>query len=682
VKRKQQKTAQTDKIQSEVHSNHNQGFLPLVVIFGLALAVRLIYLNQISSTTFFTEPYGSAKLYLEWARQILSGQWVYSHVPFLSSILYPYWLAGLLKISDNSVAFIRFIQIVVGSFNCLLIFKLTTYLKPNRISPWIAGIAAALYGFLVFEDTELVMAPLTFTLINGSLILILKAKEVKYKYDLWAGLCLGLACHDRMNLLLFTPAAAWFLGNGMTLVWQTMDKKAVLRFFAGLGLAILPFTAMNYFAGHDTVLLSSSAGVNFFIGNNPQAAGIYYIPPDSGLDNSDLESSASRIASQAAGRELKPSEVSSYWSGKAWNFINQNPGKFIELLGRKFLLFWNRIDIPNNTNFYFVRTEFAPVLRLAFIGFWLVAPLALAFFIMKAGKPLREPDKLFSSFVLVYMISILPFFIADRYRLPVVSVLIIYFAASVPEIYDWYKKRQTKQLAVFGTILVFGVLLVNVEWFPRSLNYSLDRQWIAGQYFNRGIVDPQNRSDDLVRGIVEFKQSIETNPFSPEGHFNLGLVFAQIGYYSGAIRKFEMASDLQPGSTKILDALQQARLKFQEIGDTFPGKDLPLSLYEKGVGEEKKNNFSMAMLIYQRLLKRDPYHFEGYNRLGGLLLKQGRLQESIRIFKKGLKINPWHAELWQNLANAYQQAGDERHAEIAMQHYRKLVPASAAISNE
>src|SRR5256885_14970668 len=93
---------------------------------------------------------------------------------------------------------------------------------------------------------------------------------------------------------------------------------------------------------------------------------------------------------------------------------------FRSLLGRKILLMLNRQEIPNVMSFDFYRTRFA-ALRLFPAGFWLVGPFGLQAAFMSLRRR-KEPHLLRASLVL-YTVSLLPFFVCDRFRLPVVPIL-------------------------------------------------------------------------------------------------------------------------------------------------------------------------------------------------------------------------------------------------------------------
>ena len=54
-------------------------------------------------------------------------------------------------------------------------------------------------------------------------------------------------------------------------------------------------------------------------------------------------------------RALRPSEISSYWYARAWDWITENPVQWLELEGEKLRLLLNWFEIPNSHSYYTAR---------------------------------------------------------------------------------------------------------------------------------------------------------------------------------------------------------------------------------------------------------------------------------------------------------------------------------------
>ncbi len=122
--------------------------------------------------------------------------------------------------------------------------------------------------------------------------------------------------------------AALFLRWVAPLSYRSTGAIMVL---AGVFLGASPAWIHNCFVAHDSVFLSAHSGVNFWIGNNPVATGYPKFPPGLHAGQEAMLKDSIASAEKAAGRPLKRSEVSSYWSEKAHDWIRQHPGGFPEI---------------------------------------------------------------------------------------------------------------------------------------------------------------------------------------------------------------------------------------------------------------------------------------------------------------------------------------------------------------
>ena len=116
-------------------------------------------------------------------------------------------------------------------------------------------------------------------------------------------------------------------------------------FVAGLAIVFAPVVARNYSVDGGFYLTTSQFGSNFYIGNNPNADGTYAsirfgrgAPEFERLD-------AKEVAEESVGRTLSPSEVSSFWTGRALGYITSQPLSWLKLTGRKILLLFNRSEM-------------------------------------------------------------------------------------------------------------------------------------------------------------------------------------------------------------------------------------------------------------------------------------------------------------------------------------------------
>ena len=120
--------------------------------------------------------------------------------------------------------------------------------------------------------------------------------------------------------------------------------------FALLGviLAIAPVAWRNWAIGGDGVGISYNAGINLYIGNNPDYAETVAIRP--GWEWDDLVTQPAREGIE------RPSAKSAYFAARAWDYIRGDPIGWLGLMGRKLGAFWHGDERGRNQPIYFWRT--------------------------------------------------------------------------------------------------------------------------------------------------------------------------------------------------------------------------------------------------------------------------------------------------------------------------------------
>lgn len=633
----------------------------LALIFAVAMGLRVAYLFQISHAPFFDAPYGDPGVYYNRALEILRGDLLPNAIPFHSSPPYPYFIALLLGVSGSSFFFLYLVQSLFGAANCLLIYALAKRLSGgNIIAGALAGALAAGYGLLAFFDGDILMISLTVFFTDLGLLLLLKARETgRGLLAAAAGFSMGMAVLDKVNILVFVPAALLFLASGLRFRGAQWAVRPPAFFLAALGLTILPVTIQNYAVGRDLVLVSSNGGVNFFIGNNPAALGIFNADPGSGLTDPGLEGSSTATAERALGRRLKPSEVSRYWAGKALAFYRGEPRQALRLLGRKLLLLLNYFEMPNHIGFDFVKSNYAPALKWMFVGYWMIAPLALTALAWRLSGGLAEPDRLLLAFLGCYALTLLAFFITERYRLPLVPVLIALAAVCVTDFVKALRARPLAATAFFGGgILIFG-LVVNAPA-PLRFQFTLDRTAVGVNYLGRAERSPGERDAWLKRAAVTFKRVLETDPGSWFAHHNLGFAYESLGHYSGAIREYARALELYPPSVATKDALANARFRYARAPDRLGASAVPPTPFEEALALKSAGRPAEAFAAFERVVEEDPFHAGALRQMGLIRADGGRGREAARLLKRALKLDPVNPEIRAALAEVERNPGTQR----------------------
>jgi 4-amino-4-deoxy-L-arabinose transferase-like glycosyltransferase len=508
-----------------------------LLVVGLALVLRLIHLYEVSDTPFFQELHTDPFMYHHWAIEIAQGDWLGGSRPvFYLGPLYPYSLALVYSVFGPSTLAACVVQTVLSALSAGLVYHLGRRLF-NPATGLIAGLCAAFYGMFIFYSSLILGATLIIFLDLLMLVLLVSGlhRPAWWKWAL-AGLCFGLVACARGNVVLFGPVAilAIMVGFGFRCwkKWLSGSLWLTLAFFA----AISPMTLHNWFVGDDLVPLTSNAGANFFIGNNAHSDGLYmrsarYKGRPMGLSVRDQHANFPEVAREELGRDdLKPSEISSFWVGKAFEEIGSDLGRWLALEGNKLKYILNAYELPNNRNYYFSK-RFSVLLQLPLMTYGVLLPLAVAGMVI-SWQRWREHAVLLAFFI-AQVAGLLAFFVLARYRLVVVPVLLVYAAAVIPWVYGELNIRRYWRVGVLAALLAvgYGVVYHRVPHTSYRANFTN----LANAYRDLG------RPEEALKN---YDRTIKRWPDYYYAYLKKGEVLANMGRKDEAREAFDKALSL------------------------------------------------------------------------------------------------------------------------------------------
>jgi tetratricopeptide (TPR) repeat protein len=342
----------------------------------------------------------------------------------------------------------------------------------------------------------------------------------------------------------------------------------LLAFALCCALPILPITARNYLVADDLVLVSSQAGVNFYIGNNPKSDGMTAIVPGTpGTWRGGYDAAIER-AEQARGRALKASEASAYYFGEAWNFARAQPGRYAALNARKLALFWSHWEIPNNKILYFWTDRFTPVVRFLPLGFGVIGPLGL----LGAALCWRRRRETFPlwGFLLVYMASVVVFFCNARYRVPVLPILILLGSHAIVWVADALRARRYSDSLLAGLGFVAALTFVNlVPQHPMWRERPMSHFRLANGYLVTG--QPQ-------RAIESYAAVLALEPGHLIARHNLARTLLQVGRTEDALEQLQRVLRAAERRPEVLSRENRARAH-EDLADALKrlGRDAEAS---------------------------------------------------------------------------------------------------------
>ncbi len=128
-------------------------FIPLI-LFGLALAIRLGHLLLLQSSPLFDIPIADTQYRVQEALAVVDGSLLGSDAVYWKGPLFSYFLAGIFALAGSELFMVRIVHILIGSANIVLLFVLARRWMGASIA-MLTGIMASLYGPLVYFDGEM-----------------------------------------------------------------------------------------------------------------------------------------------------------------------------------------------------------------------------------------------------------------------------------------------------------------------------------------------------------------------------------------------------------------------------------------------------------------------------------------------------------------------------------------------
>ncbi len=321
-------------------------------IFAAAFLVRLIVLIRLASSPLFLPTGSDMRFYDEWAKQILHGQWT-DHQAFYGQPLYPFLIALIYRLFGYGPFVPGFFQTCLDSGTAVLIYKITVRAmlegstKPGKAAN-IAGIAAAAAWcfFLPAQAYSGILMPTAGAVFIFWFLVwqIVRTGNAPSRWRCFVcGVLIGFTAMGVAAILFLIPLFVGAIFIRRTQLGPGAKGVVLALLFAGVFVGTSPCWIHNYVMARDPVFLSAHSGINLWLGNNPAATGYPHFPDLHAGQGEMLRDSIDQ-AETVAGRPLKRSEVSRYWSGKARDYISANPGAWLKLLARKFGNFWNAFE--------------------------------------------------------------------------------------------------------------------------------------------------------------------------------------------------------------------------------------------------------------------------------------------------------------------------------------------------
>lgn len=542
------------------------GRYALLAVFLLALALRLLNLwFSAESSPFFCEFSVDDAFYHEWAQRIADGDPTEGRVFFLAPG-FPYFLALLYSVLGPEPLRAILVQVLLSSFTCCL-FVMAGRRLFGSTAGFLAGLMAALYGPFILFSEILVSETLHLFLALLGLVLFLENRD-RNNPIAWVlcGLVCGLATVTRTYFLL----ADLLLAAWITVGESGRKGAGLLRsglFLGGLFAVLAAPAIHNVREGGDFVLVNSSGGVNFFMGNHEGANGRYHVPPDLYTVESvrtpvEMEKTFHQQAEKEACRPLKPSEVSDHYFQKGIDFITSEPGNFAALLLLKLKLAVMSHEYPGERNYYQVQ-RFSPVLRFTPGRFPVVLALAIVgLFAIRRRLRRAAPLLIIAATALAVLLG---FYVTDRFRLALVPALVFLSGAALA----WFGRTvaEKRSLCTAAGLLAFAAMFAG--------SVALSSGEVKESYMSlHSLGEKYYRKGNYEMAAAAFEGSLKQNPRYIAARKNLALTFEELpDRESDLIREWQTVhrQAVEQGMTRIMWEADAKLREFGALPETDPG---------------------------------------------------------------------------------------------------------------
>jgi tetratricopeptide (TPR) repeat protein len=634
----------------------------LGIIALISFALRLINIAELRHSPLFAVLIGDARQYDSWAQEIAGGQWM-GHEVFYQTPLYPYFLAIVFKLAGHQLIVVRVVQALFGAASCVLL-GISGRLFFDRRVGLISAALLAFYPPAIFFDGLIQKSSLDLLLMTAMMASIAAFHvRMKSKWLLFAGIALGLLTLNRENARVLIPIViVWlFINFRQTLLSKRIAWATI--FAAATALVLLPVGLRNYQVGGEFLISTSQLGPNLYIGNHPGARGSYE-PLVPGHGNAAYErDDAKQLAEAALDRKLSPNEISNYWVNRALDYMKSQPGEWLSLMGRKFLLTFTAKEVVDTESIE-AYAGYSVLLRmLLWFSFGVILPLAV-FRAWLKRKEWRRVWILYAMFAGL-AVAVAIFYVVARYRYPLVPIVILFAAAGLSSISTLWREPKRTWLAA---LILAIVMAVPINAWPRT---SDDETKL-------------NVGEELVRmgrpaeAISILQEAVRESPDYAPAHFNLGVAFNDAGRKDEALDEFESAIKSMPNffdahAAMALTLLETGRPvgaveHFREAAHIRPDlagihRDLANALM-------RADKRADAIREYEVALKLDPNDAATRNGLAVALQQDGKLDEAIQQYDAALKLKPDDAGTHSNLALALDEKGDH---DAAIGHLNRAV---------
>lgn len=615
----------------------------LLVIITLALVVKVIVVAQLGDHPMLSEHSGlDTTAYAELAQRIVAGDLLLGPGLYYLSPLYMYVLAGALTVTDSFTG-ARLIQVSLGAISVGGLWVLTAVWSNPRAAWWAAGLAI-LTGVITFYEVLILQASLDFALTTGALLALTWAVRsdggVATRWFALAGSAFGLAALNRPNMM---AVAAGLL----VLLLITRRVRPAAVFLVGLLIALAPVAIRNGVVAGEWFTVTSHGGLNLYIGNSPAATGFYQAVPGVRPTIAGQIDDVREVAGRALGRTVTDDEASAYFRDLALTWMREHPGDAMALFAKKFAYVFHAkyVALPYSYPFYVHETN--SLLRWLPAGPWLLMPLGLVGLGILARR--ADPRMLvWLSFVPLYAGAVALFFVADRYRLPLLVPMCLGAGVALDACASAIRNRAGRSTVV---PVLAGAMLFALVNAPSALN---EGRWEEGLKLAQRLVI-LGRDDEAAQWVARLAPDA---PVPGVAHHLVGRQYLVENKPAAALPYFQAAVDAGQRTPRVLGDLATAQDRSGNRSDAAgtlasitPDATEPADFW-LGLGRMAATlqTLEVAERFFRHGVSLAPDDADARLQLGVNLVVQSQLEDAAVELRAAVRLNPRHPDALAYLA--------------------------------
>jgi tetratricopeptide (TPR) repeat protein len=281
------------------------------------------------------------------------------------------------------------------------------------------------------------------------------------------------------------------------------------------------------------------------------------------------------LARARSGRELDAAGVSRWWLGQGLRWWREEPGEALGLTVRKLLLLWGPHEISDVLSRE-IASRWVLFLRNPLLSARWLLPLALLGLILSWRQ---DEAWILRAYLLAAQLALLPFFLFERFRLPMLAVSTLLAARALVWIYDGIRARRWSAI-LRSSLLLAGLGMV--------------------------LALPKVSRDETVLRV------------------NVGSLYLSAGRYAEALREFDAVRREQPNAWRVEMNIAATYAAMGRSSDALLSLERVLErLYAEGRATGRP--------VQQEIV-------QCHELAGDLLARQGRFREAQAQFEAALKV--------------------------------------------